>query len=124
MEVDMTKKKRELDSTLKDKLSKMLDKRLKELSASISDHDTKTTQALPKNSKEANPIKGEMEIVEALEKHEVGEIFSVKQAIQKMADGDYGVCDSCNGDITIERLLARPWSVLCVACKAEKENEK
>jgi DnaK suppressor protein len=40
----------------------------------------------------------------------------VERALVKLDEGTYGTCDSCGREIPPERLEARPWSVLCVAC--------
>lgn len=42
----------------------------------------------------------------------------VERALVKLNEGTYGTCDSCGSSIAAERLEARPWSVLCVACAA------
>jgi DnaK suppressor protein len=44
----------------------------------------------------------------------------VERALEKLREGTYGVCDSCGIAIPPERLEARPWSVLCVDCSAER----
>jgi DnaK suppressor protein len=46
----------------------------------------------------------------------------VERALQKLDEGTYGVCDSCGAAIPTERLEARPWSVLCVDCSAERSG--
>jgi DnaK suppressor protein len=46
----------------------------------------------------------------------------VDRALQKLEDGTYGICDSCGAEIPPERLEARPWSVLCVDCSAERSG--
>ena len=40
----------------------------------------------------------------------------VERALVKLDEETYGTCDSCGRAIPPERLEARPWSVLCVAC--------
>ena len=45
-----------------------------------------------------------------------------KGALARMADGEYGACDSCGGAITFGRLLARPVANLCIDCKTEAEQ--
>lgn len=46
-------------------------------------------------------------------------LAQVKAAIERIAEGDYGNCPSCDEDIPVARLKVRPEAVLCVAC-AEK----
>jgi DnaK suppressor protein len=43
----------------------------------------------------------------------------VVRALAKLDDGTYGICDRCGAAISLERLEARPSSVLCVRCSAE-----
>jgi DnaK suppressor protein len=41
-----------------------------------------------------------------------------ERALAKLADGTYGVCDSCGAAIAPARLAALPDSVLCLDCSA------
>ena len=43
-------------------------------------------------------------------------LAEVDAAEQRLADGTYGRCASCGGDISGERLRVRPWVRECVAC--------
>src|SRR3954469_21290282 len=40
----------------------------------------------------------------------------IERALEKIAEGSYGVCDRCGNPIPEKRLEAAPESVLCVAC--------
>lgn len=40
----------------------------------------------------------------------------LERALAKLAEGTYGVCDECGGEIPAGRLGIRPESTLCVAC--------
>lgn len=44
----------------------------------------------------------------------------VDRALAKLDEGSYGRCDRCGNEIPADRLEARPWSVLCVACSAAR----
>lgn len=44
----------------------------------------------------------------------------VVRALEKIEEGTYGLCDRCGASIPDERLEARPWSVLCVACASRR----
>src|SRR5512143_970141 len=49
----------------------------------------------------------------------------IDEAIARIDEGSYGVCESCGGQISIKRLEARPVTTLCIDCKTEQEeNEK
>lgn len=44
------------------------------------------------------------------------------RAIQRIAAGTYGTCESCGGPIGKARLQAFPRATLCVACKQREER--
>ena len=48
-------------------------------------------------------------------------ITKIDEALGRIADGSYGVCEDCGGSIGVERLRARPVTTLCIACKSEQE---
>ena len=45
-----------------------------------------------------------------------GEIGSVKRALERIAEGTYGECVQCGGEIAQGRLEARPEAALCIEC--------
>ncbi len=45
-------------------------------------------------------------------------------ALQKMDDGSFGTCESCEEPIEPKRLEARPVSTLCLACKEQEEHKE
>lgn len=46
------------------------------------------------------------------------------QAIHRIVDGSYGLCQCCEEPIEMRRLEARPTTDLCVACKEEEEHRE
>lgn len=48
-------------------------------------------------------------------------IFKIQEALQRLDDGEYGVCAECGEEIGIERLKARPVTTLCIECKSSQE---
>jgi DnaK suppressor protein len=48
-------------------------------------------------------------------------ISKIKEALQRIEDGTFGVCESCGGRIGAARLRARPVTTLCIGCKREAE---
>ncbi len=49
------------------------------------------------------------------------EISRIRQALQRIEDGSYGDCSSCGKRIAEERLLAVPYTTLCIHCAAAQE---
>ncbi len=41
----------------------------------------------------------------------------VKKALERMAEGNYGICKYCSKPIDEKRLMARPTSTSCIDCK-------
>ena len=48
----------------------------------------------------------------------------IDEAISRIDNGSYGVCESCGGEINIKRLEARPVTTLCIECKTAQEEEE
>lgn len=51
-------------------------------------------------------------------------IGKIKDALERIEDGTYGICESCEEEISDERLKARPVTTLCINCKKNQENEE
>jgi DnaK suppressor protein len=48
----------------------------------------------------------------------------IDEALDRMAHGTFGVCESCEGEISIKRLKARPVTTLCIECKTKQEEDE
>ncbi|MDA8099720.1 MAG: RNA polymerase-binding protein DksA [Nitrospiraceae bacterium] len=48
----------------------------------------------------------------------------IDEAIARIDDGSYGVCESCGNPIGMKRLAARPVTTLCIECKTAQEEEE
>jgi DnaK suppressor protein len=51
-------------------------------------------------------------------------IKKINQALQRIEDGDFGVCQECGEDISVPRLKARPMTTLCIHCKSKQEEDE
>ena len=52
-------------------------------------------------------------------------LAKIKEALERIENGTYGICESCDEEISIKRLEARPVTTLCVKCKtAQEQHEK
>ena len=49
-------------------------------------------------------------------------IRKIQQALDRMEDEDYGICDICGKEISIARMIARPVTTFCIACKTRQES--
>jgi len=50
-----------------------------------------------------------------------GSQFQIEHALQRIAEGGYGVCEDCRRPISGERLIARPEATRCVECQRRYE---
>lgn len=48
----------------------------------------------------------------------------IDEAIARIDDGSYGICESCGGQIGLKRLEARPVTTLCIECKTQQEEDE
>lgn len=49
-------------------------------------------------------------------------IRNIDEALARLDDGEYGICEDCEEEIPIGRLKAMPFARLCVKCKADLEK--
>ncbi len=48
-------------------------------------------------------------------------IVKIREALERIEDGNFGVCELCGDDIGIDRLKARPVTTHCIECKRREE---
>lgn len=51
-------------------------------------------------------------------------IMKIREAMDRLDDGDFGICESCEEEIGDARLRARPVTTLCIDCKTEQERQE
>jgi len=51
-------------------------------------------------------------------------LAKIDESLAKIDKGVYGICESCGGDISAERLEARPVATLCIDCKQDQESNE
>ena len=49
-------------------------------------------------------------------------IKKIRKSLEDIETGEYGICEDCGEDISIERLKARPVTSFCIRCKAKGES--
>ena len=48
----------------------------------------------------------------------------IDEALDRLKNRTYGICERCEEEIPYERLKARPVTTLCIACKTLQEQEE
>jgi DnaK suppressor protein len=50
-------------------------------------------------------------------------LLAIDEALQRIKEKIYGICESCEGEIHLGRLKVLPFTRLCVRCQEENEKE-
>jgi DnaK suppressor protein len=93
----------------------------KRLGMELNDLNIKTTHASGDSADAAFEHTGE-ELASQLAELEAKELAQVELALRRIKQGKYGLCDGCGCKIPVARLNALPYSVLCIKCQREAEN--
>lgn len=50
------------------------------------------------------------------------ELSHIEVALERMRDGNYGLCEGCGEGIPMARLQALPYATMCIQCQREAEK--
>jgi DnaK suppressor protein len=48
----------------------------------------------------------------------------IRDALEMLDNGTFGICEECGEEIPLKRLMARPVTTLCIRCKKEQEAKE
>ncbi len=51
-------------------------------------------------------------------------IEKIRNSLEAIERKEYGICEDCGEDISIERLKARPVTSFCIPCKTKRESDE
>lgn len=51
-------------------------------------------------------------------------IVKIREALARIENGEFGICENCEEEISESRLRARPVTTLCIECKTEQERQE
>lgn len=63
------------------------------------------------------------EISSQLAEVESRELARIEYALERMRNGQYGVCEGCGNGIPMARLNALPYATYCIVCQREAERQ-
>lgn len=46
----------------------------------------------------------------------------INEALKRIDQGEYGICQACSKEISLKRIEALPFAVYCVKCREQFEN--
>lgn len=107
-----------------DKLKKVLERQLGDLRADFAKEMPNMGAATLADVNDQATLESERSFELRIKDRERKLINKVQEALRKITDGTYGICESCGESIGVKRLMARPVTGLCINCKAEMEAEE
>jgi DnaK suppressor protein len=51
------------------------------------------------------------------------QLLLIDEALKRLAHGEFGVCQVCHKEIGPKRIVAIPWTPLCIDCQERAEEE-
>lgn len=102
---------------------KLLTRRLEELlmEAEKTKNTVKATEESPSDPIDQASNQLERDFLLRLRDRESKLILKIKEALERIENGTFGVCEECGEEISLKRLRARPMATLCIHCKHEQE---
>lgn len=73
-------------------------------------------------SGDRSQLDAERDVVMALDERETAQLNAIDAALQRIANGEYGICADCGVNIPSARLHASPATLRCVACQGVAEQ--
>lgn len=83
----------------------------------------KTPEALPDVSDQASAEEDQRFSMRIMER-EQNLLKKVNEALERMKNLTYGICEQCGEDIPYKRLKARPVTTFCIECKTLQEQKE
>jgi DnaK suppressor protein len=94
---------------------------LEEVGEVLTQH--KTPEALPDVSDQASAEEDQRFSMRIMER-EQNLLKKVNEALERMKNRTYGICEQCGEDIPYKRLKARPVTTFCIECKTLQEQKE
>ena len=83
-----------------------------------------TTDTLFADPTDRASLEGDQSLTLRIRDRERKLITKIDEALGRIHDGTFGLCEECDGAISVDRLKARPVTTLCIQCKAEREAQE
>jgi len=106
----------------KELLTKRLEELLEEANRTVSDM-TDQGQNFPDPTDRAS-MESDRNFELRIRDRERRLIGKIKDALARLDNGTFGICEECKEDISEGRLKARPVTTLCIDCKKKQENDE
>ena len=58
----------------------------------------------------------------SVSENETRQLTMVNDALDRIEDDEYGICQNCEKNVNPKRLAALPWAMYCIECQALEEQ--
>ena len=89
---------------------------LEALTARLEHIDRDLSQSHSSDSEEQAQERENDEVLDEIGNETQLSISRIKAALQRIEEGEYGICQKCGDEIAVERLQILPESTFCVKC--------
>ena len=105
---------------------KILNSQLDELlrSNENTSQDIPESEGEPLDFTDQASVESELDLNIHIKEREGRLIAKIKEALERIEDGSFGICEECGENISEKRLKARPVTTLCIDCKRQQEAEE
>ena len=86
------------------------------------DPDDLSLEKIPSDAGDRSEADLETDTTISMAQRHAAELQEIDAALARIADGSYGVCEECGGNIGAPRLEAQPTARLCIACQEQVEQ--
>ena len=117
---DPDKEKKQRRDFLK-QASDMLEEMKRQLMKEMQGRVKEETEGVKDEGRDTYDLAREINFI--LNDREREKLVAIDDALQRIADKTYGICESCEGEIQLGRLKILPFTRLCVRCQEENERE-
>jgi DnaK suppressor protein len=122
---DTEKEKKQRRDFLK-QAAEMLEDMKRQAMKEMQDHVKVETEGIKDEGRDTYDLASDerdREINFILNDREREKLLAIDEALQRIKDKTYGICESCEGEIQLGRLKVLPFTRLCVRCQEENEKE-
>lgn len=109
-------------NNFKEMLNERLEELIREAERTISDM-TGSEDTFPDPTDRAS-LEADRNFLLRIRDRERKLIVKIQEALERIEDGTFGVCEACGEQIGMKRLEARPVTTLCIECKRAQEEEE
>ncbi|MFW0884884.1 TraR/DksA family transcriptional regulator [Candidatus Acidulodesulfobacterium sp. H_13] len=96
----------------------------KEIDASIKEGSSKDPAEYRGDNYDIASNERDRELSYMLGDRERKKVREIDDALYKIKEGEYGICDECGETISKKRLKIIPYSNLCINCRSREEEEE